>query len=146
MLGHTEEPDPWSSSAGLMGSKQWVFLSILKEAFVAQSSGTLCNPVDCSPPGSSVNGISQARILEWVAISFSRGSFQLRDWTQVSCRFFTTWATREDQSSTRSQTNPQHAWISRHQNPRCQSLSQGLEEVNEGREFILSEEKSYDSW
>ena len=40
--------------------------------------------MDCSPPGSSVHGIFQARILEWVAISFSRGSFQPRDWTHVS--------------------------------------------------------------
>ena len=39
----------------------------------------------CSPPGSSVHGISQARILEWVAMSFSRGSSQPRDWTRVSC-------------------------------------------------------------
>ena len=58
----------------------------------------LCNPQDCSPPGSSVHGILQERILEWVAISFSRGSSQLRDQTWVSCiagRFFTIWATRE---------------------------------------------------
>ena len=41
---------------------------------VTQSSLTLGNPMDCSPPGSSVHGISQARILEWVAISYSRGS------------------------------------------------------------------------
>ena len=40
--------------------------------------------MDCTPPGSSVHGISQARILEWVAISFSRGSSQPRNWTQVS--------------------------------------------------------------
>ena len=54
--------------------------------------------MDCSPPSSSVYGILQARILEWVAIQFSRGSSQPRDWTQVSCiagRFFTIWATRE---------------------------------------------------
>ena len=51
----------------------------------AQSCPTLCNPMDCSPPGSPVHGIFQARILEWVAISFSRGSFQPRDWTCSSC-------------------------------------------------------------
>ena len=65
---------------------------------VAQSCLTLCHPVDCSLPGSSVHGILQARILEWVAISFSRGSSQLRDRTQVSCisgRRFNLWATRE---------------------------------------------------
>ena len=47
----------------------------------AQFCLTLCNPKDCSPPGSSVHGILQARILEWVAISSSRGSFQPRDRT-----------------------------------------------------------------
>ena len=52
----------------------------------------LCDPLDCSLPGSSVYGISQARILEWVAIPFSRGSSQPRDGIWVSCiagRFFT---------------------------------------------------------
>ena len=49
----------------------------------AQSCLTLCDPTDCSPPGSSVHGILQARILEWVAISFSRGSSQLRDQTHI---------------------------------------------------------------
>ena len=56
------------------------------------------NPMDCSPPGSSVHGIFQARILEWVAIPFSRGSSQPKDWTWVSHivgRFFAIWATRE---------------------------------------------------
>ena len=47
----------------------------------AQSVLTLCNPVDSSPPGSSVHGIPQARILEWVAMSFPRGSSQPRDCT-----------------------------------------------------------------
>ena len=64
----------------------------------AQSCPTLCDPVDCSPPGSSVHGILQARILEWVAISFSMGSSQPRDWTRVSRiagRRFILWATRE---------------------------------------------------
>ena len=58
-----------------------------------QSCPTLCDPMDCSPPGSSVHGISQARILEWVVISFSKGSSQPRDQTCISClacRFFTT--------------------------------------------------------
>ena len=67
---------------------------------VAQSRPTLCNRMDCSPPGSSVYGILQARILEWVAVPFSRGSSQPRDWTQVSLFagwFFTIWATREVQ-------------------------------------------------
>ena len=50
-----------------------------------QSCLTLCNPMDCSPPGSSVHGILQVQILEWVAIPFSRGSSQARDWTHISC-------------------------------------------------------------
>ena len=52
---------------------------------VAQSCPTLCNPVECGPPVSSVHGIFQARILEWVAISHSRRSSRPRDWTPVSC-------------------------------------------------------------
>ena len=58
---------------------------------VAKSCMTLCNPMNDSPPGSSVHGISQARILQWVAISPFRGSSQPKDWTRVSCtagRFF----------------------------------------------------------
>ena len=52
---------------------------------VAKSCPTLATPMDCSPPGSSVNGILQARILEWVATSFTRASSQPRNRTQVSC-------------------------------------------------------------
>ena len=54
----------------------------------AQSCPTVCNTMDCSPPGSSVHGIFQARILEWVAISYSRGSFWTRIWIHVSCVFY----------------------------------------------------------
>ena len=50
-----------------------------------QSCLTLCNPMDCSPPGSSVHGILQARILEWVAMPSSRGSSQPRERTRISC-------------------------------------------------------------
>ena len=50
---------------------------------VAQLCLTLCDPMDCSPPGSSVRGVLQARVLEWVAMSFSRGSSQPRDQTHV---------------------------------------------------------------
>ena len=59
---------------------------------VTQSRPTFCGHMDCSLPGSSVHRILQARILEWFAIPFSRGSSQSRDRTQVSCtasRFFT---------------------------------------------------------
>ena len=68
------------------------------EGKVIKSCPTLCNPVDCSSPSSSVYGTLQARILEWVTTAFSRGSSQPRDHTQVSCiadRFFSNWTTRE---------------------------------------------------
>ena len=68
--------------------------------FIMFSCLTLFNPFDNSPPGSSVHGILQARILEWIAILFFRGSSQPRDETWVSCiasRFFTIWAIREAQ-------------------------------------------------
>ena len=68
------------------------------KVLVNQSCQTLCNPMDHSPPGSSVHGILQAKTLEWVAIPLSRGSSQPRDQTWVACtagRFFTIWATRE---------------------------------------------------
>ena len=65
---------------------------------VAQSCPTLCDPMDCSPPGSFIHGIFQARILEWVAIPFSGRSSQPRDqiWvSHIAGRLFTIWATRE---------------------------------------------------
>ena len=52
---------------------------------VTQLHATLWDPMDCSPPSSSVHGISQVRILEWVAFSLSRGSSRPRDWTCISC-------------------------------------------------------------
>ena len=80
--GATPSPDIWA----------WCLLVL-----VTQSCPTLCDPMDCSPPGSSVHGILQARILEGVAIPFSRGSSPPRNWTQVSwiaVGFFTIWAAR----------------------------------------------------
>ena len=65
---------------------------------VAQSCTTVCDPMDYSLPGFFVHGILQARTLEWVAISFSRQSYQSGDKTRVSRivgRHFTIWATRE---------------------------------------------------
>ena len=74
-------------------------LIFLNEVYCAYFSCVWhCNPLDCSPPGSSVHGIFHARILEWVAFSISRGSFRPRDRTHVSCVsplagwFFTSWA------------------------------------------------------
>ena len=60
------------------------FLKFESESEIAQSCPTLCDPMDCSPPGSSVHGIPQARILEWVAISLFRGFSRPRDRTRVS--------------------------------------------------------------
>ena len=77
----------------------------VKWSEVAQSCPTLCDPVDCSLPGFSVYGILQARILEWVTISFSRGSSRPRDRTRVSRiggRRFNLWATREAQNKYQS--------------------------------------------
>ena len=76
----------------------WHVRSEVKWSEFAQSCPTLCDPVGCSPPGSSVHGIFQAWILEWVAISFSSWSSRPRDRTHVSRivgRRFTLWATRE---------------------------------------------------
>ena len=70
------------------------------EVLVAQLCPTLCDPMNCSPPGSSVHGIFQARIPEWEAIPFSRESSRHRDLTWVSCsagEFFTIWATTKAQ-------------------------------------------------
>ena len=76
--------------------------SIEKRVSVTPSCPTLYDPRDCSPGGSSVHGILQARILESVAIPFSRGSSWSRDWTWVSHiagRFFTIWASKEAHKS-----------------------------------------------
>ena len=74
-----------------MALQPWLFYRC--KVKVTQSCPTICDPMDYT-----VNGILQARVLEWVAIPFSRGSSQPRDWTQVpwiAGRFFTSWATRE---------------------------------------------------
>ena len=87
-----------ADSPSYVTSLHGVEWSEVKWSEVAQSCLTLCDPMDCSPPASSVHGIFQARILEWVAISFSRGSSRPRGQTWVSCiagRCFTIWATRE---------------------------------------------------
>jgi len=81
---HQQSPNHWS---------EYVWSQLWLSDFL-----TLCDPVDCSLPGSSVHGILQARTLEWVAIPFSRGSSRPRDQTCISCtgsRFFTNCATWE---------------------------------------------------
>ena len=108
--GHLSSPTSWMRNSILWASEPCLVLtasfcvfSTQKESKseVAQSCLTLCDAMGYSPPGSSVYGILQARILEWVAISFFRGSFQPKDWTWVSCiagSLFTIWATRKSVS------------------------------------------------
>ena len=82
----------WYININYYNERVWVCV------LVAQSCPTLCNSMNCSPPDSFDHRILQPRILEWVAIPFSRGSSQSSDRTRVSCmagRFFTIWATRE---------------------------------------------------
>ena len=78
----------------------WKYIVNVKGLKV-KSCPTLCDPVDCSLPGSPLHGIFQAIVLEWIAISFSRGSSRPGDRTRVSCivdRRFTVWATRAVQA------------------------------------------------
>ena len=80
----------WVSSGDLM------YTVVKVKVLVMQSCLTLCDPMDCSPLGPFVQGVFQAKIPEWTAIPFSRGSSWLRDWTSVSRfagRFLTIWAT-----------------------------------------------------
>ena len=71
-------------SGSLRGGGGGVHIDMCVCAKLSQLCPTLCNPMNCSPPGSSVHGILQTRILEWVSISFSKGSSQPRDQTCVS--------------------------------------------------------------
>ena len=83
----------FSLPVGHLGSPKYVILvfknicntSAYIVCLVTQSCPTLCNPIDCSPPGSSIHGILQARILEWVVVPFSRGSSRPRDQTWAFC-------------------------------------------------------------
>ena len=80
---------PYMTTGKTIALTRWTFVDKVislffnmlseSESEVTQACPTLCNPMDCSPPGSSTYGIFQARVLEWVAISFSRGSSLLRD-------------------------------------------------------------------
>ena len=70
------------------GGLDWDYSSygwIMPSVCCTQSCPTLCNPVDCSPPGSSVHGILQVRILEWIGISYPRGSLPHQERTPISC-------------------------------------------------------------
>ena len=95
------------------------------KVLAAQSCLTLCDPIDCSPPDSSVHRISQAKILEWTAIPFSRRSSLPRDWTWVSHiagRFFTTEPPENSMSYLRGNRFNQHSELqSETQNSRVYS-------------------------
>ena len=85
--------EPGSCSPALPFSRAPNICTVTCFSWVTQSCPAVCDPIDGSPPGSSVRGILQARILKWVAISFSGGSPRPGDWSCVSClagRFFTT--------------------------------------------------------
>ena len=95
-ISNAEEAEVESFYAGLQDG---IEKKSENESDVTQSCPTLCDPMDYSLPRSSIHGIFQARVLEWVAISFSRGSSRPRDQIRVShsvgrC-FFTFWVTRE---------------------------------------------------
>ena len=87
-----------SSTGGHIGCFHSCYCECVCVCLVTQLCPTLCNPIDCSLPGSCVHEILQARILEGVVIPFSRGSSHPRNWTWVLCiagRFFIVWSTRE---------------------------------------------------
>ena len=97
---HRKTWETWVLNPVLLPLSQWDMEHVspfpVVKVKVALSCLILCDPVDCSLPGSPVHGILQAWILEWVAIPFSRGSYQPRNHTRVSCTaggFFTSWAT-----------------------------------------------------
>ena len=91
-----EDRKPWETEKGFSWTRGcWFTLQLKVKVLVTQSRPTSCNPMDCSPQGSSVLGIFQRRIPEWVAIPFSRGSSQPGDRNWVSCiadGFFIIWA------------------------------------------------------
>ena len=94
---HTGGPSLWGYPQKLSALLKLIFIGVqllynvmlvsarMHACSVPELCPTLCDSLDCSPLGSSVLGISQARVMEWVAISSSRGSSQARDWTCISC-------------------------------------------------------------
>ena len=102
LLAAKDDPFLWLSLLCCLSNTDfnsiiYFIFNTYREREVAQSCLALCDPTDCSPPGSSIHAILQARVLKWIAVSF-RGSSWSRDPTQVSCiagRRFTIWATRE---------------------------------------------------
>ena len=94
---------------------------------VAHSCPTLCNPMDCSLPVYSAHGISEARILEWIAISFARGSSWLRDQNHIFCLaggFFTTWEAQDIHKSPKIKNRCHYTKrkVRKNQSSNCQHL------------------------
>ena len=108
------------------------------EVLVTHSCQTLCDPRDCTLSGSSVHGILQARILEWVAISVSKGSIQPRDQIWVSCiagRFFTLWAPREVVVGNIHQGKPTHRYVMTYYVPTKMEIFVTWDNLDECREY-----------
>ena len=84
---NTDRKQTYGKDGGrdILGSRGWHMNTAAAVAKSLQSCPTLCDPIDGSPPGSSVPGILQARVLEWVAMSSSRGSYWSRDRTHIFC-------------------------------------------------------------
>ena len=123
--------------------------SEVKWSEVGQSCLTLCDPMDCSPPGSSVHGIYQAMVLEWIAIYFSKGSSQSRNRTRVSHivdRCFTIWATREvleiHETSNRQSNLEKEEWNWRNQPAWLQAL---LQSHSHHDNMVLAQRQKYRS-
>ena len=121
---HRQQPTrllgPWDSPGKNTGVGCRLLLPCMKvksESEVAQSCPTLWDPMGCSPPHSSIHGISQARVLEWIAISFSRGSLQPSDRTRV---FFIVQFSRSVVS------NSSRPHESQHTRPPCPSPTPGV--------------------
>ena len=118
----------------------------LMSSEVAQWYPTFCDPMDGSLPSSSVHGIFQARILEWVAISFARRSSQPRGWTQVSHivgRHFTIWATRE--VNDRECVKPTHRGI-KHKPTHTLMNSSWVKPCSQSRNYKLLRNKRWESF
>ena len=119
---------------------------------VTQSCLTVCSPMDYNPPGSSVHGILQVRILEWVAFPFSRGPSLPRDGTRVSRIagiFFTIWATREAQAPLLNAKGRYQNFSPRgHRVPPCANLTRHLQRYFHSCSLkaIISDQSYLNNW